>query len=217
MNILENINEIVDNIKQYNPVAQLVAATKTRNLEEIMTAIGTGKILAAGENRVQELLEKFDNSIKWDFIGQLQTNKVKFIVDKVELIHSVDRINLAKVIEKEAAKINKVQDILIEINSGKEESKGGIYLENTMNFLDELSYFSHIRVRGIMAVAPIHYSNDMLKKTFDEVFTVYQKLKNKDFCYLSMGMSNDYVEALKSGANLIRLGRAIFGERVING
>ncbi len=217
MNIIENINVIVDNINKYNAGAKLVAATKTRSIEEIFTALSSGKILAAGENRVQELLDKFDKSIRWDFIGQLQTNKVKYIVDKVELIHSVDRINLAQVIDKEASKINKVQDILIEINSGKEETKGGIYLENAVSFLEELSCFSHIRVRGIMAVAPIFYSKDELRKTFDEVYNVYQRIKSKDFCYLSMGMSNDYVEALKSGANLIRLGRAIFGERVTNG
>lgn len=217
MGIIENINAVTDNIIRFNPAAKLIAATKTRTLEEIMTAVNTGKILSAGENRVQELLEKYDKSIRWDFIGQLQTNKVKYIVDKVELIHSVDRLNLAIAIEKEAAKINKIQDILIEINSGKEENKGGIYLENTMDFLDELSVFPHIRVRGIMAVAPLYYSKEMLTKTFDEVYKVYQRLENKDFCYLSMGMSNDYVEALKSGANLIRLGRAIFGERVMNG
>ncbi len=217
MSINDNLSIVLHNINRYNKEAQLVAATKMQPVERIIEIMSSGKVLSAGENRVQELLTKYDNSFRWDFIGQLQTNKVKYIVDKVELIHSVDRINLATVIDKECAKINKIQDILIEINAGKEAEKGGIYLEDTTKFLEQLNVFPNIRVRGMMAVVPLDYSADMLKETFDGVYKVFTTLQNKDFSYLSMGMSNDYVLALQSGANLIRVGRAIFGERAVNG
>lgn len=217
MSIQDNLKIILNNISQYNDKAQLVAATKTQTISSIKEVMSSGKVLSAGENRVQELLEKYDNSFRWDFIGQLQTNKVKYIVDKVDLIHSVDRINLAEVINKESAKINKIQDILIEINAGKEEAKGGIFLEDTEKFLQALIGLPNVRVRGMMAVVPLECQENTLKHTFDEVYSLYSKLYSKEFCYLSMGMSNDYLLALQSGANLIRLGRAIFGERVING
>ncbi len=213
MEIEEKIAKIVDEIRGINPECQLVAATKTQPIEAIRAAMGTGLVLAAGENRVQELTEKYVPEFRWDFIGQLQTNKVKYIIDKVALIHSVDRLNLAETIEKESAKRDKITDILMEINSGKEETKGGIYLEDAERFFDELNNFPHIRLRGIMAVAPVFYTEDELKVTFDNVYEVFSKLRNGRFEYLSMGMSNDYLTAVKSGANLIRLGRAIFGAR----
>ena len=216
--IEERIREIVANIRSINPNAELVAATKTRDINEIREAMGTGLVLAAGENRVQELTEKFTPDFRWDFIGQLQTNKVKYIVDKVTLIHSVDRLNLAEVIEKESAKTDKVTEVLVEINSGKEISKGGIFLEDTEKFLESISAFPHVRVKGMMAVAPILTDENELKRTFDEVYETFFRLKGGDFQYLSMGMSNDYLIAVKSGANLVRLGRAIFGERrALNG
>ena len=213
MDIRKNILDIYDKISALNSSVEIVAATKTRSLDDIKIALSTGKISAAGENRVQELLSKFDAGVTWDFIGQLQTNKVKYIIDKVRLIHSVDRLNLAEVINSEAKKINKIQDILIEINSGKEENKGGIYLEDADAFLDKLSGFNNIRVRGMMAVAPLQYSQEELQRTFDTVYARYSLLKSDSFNYLSMGMSNDYLTAVKAGANIIRLGRAIFGER----
>lgn len=213
MSIDNNLTNVWNNIAKYNNKAQLIAATKMQSIDSIKQVMASGKVLSAGENRVQELLEKYDSSFRWDFIGQLQTNKVKYLVDKVTLIHSVDRINLAEVINKESAKINKVQDILIEINAGKEEAKGGIYLEDTNKFLEQISKLQNIRVRGLMAVVPLDCESEWLKATFDEVYETYATLHSEEFCYLSMGMSNDYVLALKSGANLIRVGRAIFGER----
>jgi pyridoxal phosphate enzyme (YggS family) len=213
MDIQRNIIDICDKISSINNNVELVAATKTRTIDEIVLALNSGKVSCAGENKVQELLSKYNEDIVWDFIGQLQTNKVKYIIDKVRLIHSVDRLNLAQTIDKEANKINKVQDILVEINSGKEESKGGIYLEDLDEFLDKISVLPNIRVRGMMAVAPMNYSEEELQRTFDQVYAKYSQLKNDSFSYLSMGMSNDYMIAVKAGANLIRLGRAIFGER----
>ncbi|HOO22853.1 MAG TPA: YggS family pyridoxal phosphate-dependent enzyme [Clostridia bacterium] len=213
MDIVKNITEITAKIRSINKDAELVAATKTRTIDEVRLAFNTGLISAAGENRAQELISKFDAAIVWDFIGQLQTNKVKYIIDKARLIHSVDRLELAKVIDKEAKKINKIQDCLIEVNSGKEDTKGGIYLEDVERFLDEIAPFENIRIRGIMAVAPLYYTEDELRRTFDEVYAKYTLFKGGCFNYLSMGMSNDYLVAVEAGANLVRLGRAIFGER----
>lgn len=218
MDIAERIEGIIKNIHGINPDCQLIAATKTQPIELIREAMNTGKVLAAGENRVQELTEKYTPDFRWDFIGQLQTNKVKYVVGKADLIHSVDRLPLAEMIEKESAKQGVISDILMEINSGKEESKGGIFLEEAESFLEKLLVYPHIRVRGIMAVAPLYYEEDELRRTFDEVYKTYRKITEKGFDFLSMGMSNDYLTAVKCGANLVRLGRAIFGERrVING
>ena len=213
MEIAENIRTIAEKIHSINPDCRIVAATKTRTLEEIRKAMDTGLILAAGENRVQELIEKFVPDFRWDFIGVLQTNKVKYIIDKVALIHSMDRLSLAEAVEKESAKHGKITDVLIEINSGKEETKSGIYLEDAEKFSEQLSVYPHIRVCGMMAVAPLYYGQDELRRTFDEVYSTYARLKSDVFRYLSMGMSNDYLTAVECGANLVRLGRAIFGER----
>lgn len=218
MEIAERIEKITAEIRSVNPECRLVAATKTQPIESIREAMATGLVLAAGENRVQELTEKYVPDFRWDFIGQLQTNKVKYIVGKVGLIHSVDRLPLAETIERECAKRGLNADILIEINSGREESKGGIFIEDAERFLGELDKFEHIRVRGLMAVAPAYLEEDDLRRTFDEVYETYRRLSGGDFCYLSMGMSNDYLTAVRCGANLVRLGRAIFGERrALNG
>ncbi|MFA6866558.1 MAG: YggS family pyridoxal phosphate-dependent enzyme [Clostridia bacterium] len=213
MSIEDNIFSIYDKLVAINPKIELVAATKTRSIAEIKLAIDTGKVASCGENKVQELLSKYNDNFTWDFIGQLQTNKVKYIIDKVRLIHSVDRFSLAKEIDKQANKINKVQDILIQVNSGKEESKGGVYLEDVDQLVDEINIFDNIKVRGIMAVMPKLDDEKELGQIFDQVYAKFDKLKTNQFCYLSMGMSNDYLLAVKAGANMVRLGRAIFGER----
>lgn len=213
MNITQNILEIHDRIININKKAELVAATKTRSIDDIKIALGTGKVSSAGENRVQEMLTKYDENLTWDFIGQLQTNKVKYIIGKVRMIHSLDRLALAETIDKESKKRNLKQDVLIEVNTGKEDNKGGIYLESIEEFIDSTAKFENIRIRGIMAVAPIYYSEDELQRAFEKVYAKYNQLRNQTFNYLSMGMSNDYLIAVKAGANLVRLGRAIFGER----
>ncbi len=216
MSIVNNIEQIIKKVHSINEKVELVGATKTRNIDEIKEAFNTGKMVSCGENRVQELLEKYDSELTWDFIGQLQTNKVKYIIDKVRLIHSVDRLNLAQTIDKEAKKINKVQDILIEINSGKEQSKGGIFLENLDGFLEEISIYDNIKVRGLMAVAPLYFGEKELRETFEKVYSKFLHLATDDMPYLSMGMSNDYLIAVESGANMIRVGRGIFGDRSLN-
>jgi pyridoxal phosphate enzyme (YggS family) len=200
-------------MERINKNAELVIASKTQSIGNIREAVETGKVIAAGENRVQELLSKYTPDFRWDFIGQLQTNKVKSIIDKVELIHSLDRLALAETIDKEAKRIGKIQDCLIEVNAGQEEAKGGIYLENVKNFYDSLKGFNNIRVRGLMAVAPIISDETVLGGIFDKVYKTFGSIKGEAFDYLSMGMSNDFELALKCGANLVRLGRAVFGER----
>ena len=213
MNIRDSVTELRRKLDEINPAVQIVAATKTRTIEEIRECMDTGLCVAAGENRVQELRDKYVPDFRWDFIGRLQTNKVKYVVGKAELIHSLDRLELAEVIDKEAKKHGLIQDVLVEINSGEEESKGGILLADTDAFLDKLSAFSNLKVRGLMAVAPVDFSEDMLRKTFTGVYEVFSRLKNDEFRYLSMGMSGDCFIAAECGANIVRVGRTIFGER----
>ena len=216
MNIANNVKFIREQIDSINPEVKIIAATKTQTVEAIKQCMGTKLVLSAGENRVQELIAKYDSSFRWDFIGTLQRNKVKYVVDKVELIHSVDKLSLAETINKECKKINKIQNILIEINAGEEESKGGIKLSELDEFLCSIAHLSQINVKGIMAVAPICDDDAILKRIFDNVYEEFFKRKNNNFNILSMGMSNDYLTAVQCGANVVRIGRGIFGERVYN-
>ena len=213
MTIQENVKNIAEELKKINSSASIIAASKTRSIEEIRACMETGLVLGVGENRVQEFREKFTPDFRWDFIGRLQTNKVKYIVGKADTIHSMDRIALAEEIQRECQKKDVKQKVLIEINSGEEESKGGIRLDELDAFSDELSKFDRIIVSGLMAVAPVFYSEEELEKTFDNVYNAFFKRKTDVFSVLSMGMSNDYLIAAKCGANVVRPGRAIFGER----
>ena len=213
MNIIENVREIREKLNEINPSIEILAATKTQDISKIRECMNSGMVIAAGENRVQELVGKYVSDFRWDFIGRLQTNKVKYIVDKVELIHSVDRFSLAEVIEKESAKIRKVQNILIEINGGNEENKGGIRIELLDEFIDKISDLPHIKICGLMAVTPINFEEIELRKIFDRIYNEFQKRKTSVFKYLSMGMSDDYLIAAECGANIVRPGRGIFGER----
>lgn len=216
MSIQSQVIELRKKLDRIDPSVQIVAATKTRTLEEIRQCMDTGLCLAAGENRVQELREKFVPDFRWDFIGQLQTNKVKYVVGKATLIHSLDRMELAAAIEKEAQKHDVIQDVLVQINSGSEESKAGIELSETDDFLKEVSEYKHIRVRGLMAVAPLFFTEEQLAETFLSVNKVFKQRQDEVFSCLSMGMSNDCFIAARCGANIVRVGRAIFGERNYN-
>ncbi len=211
--IIDNIAYIKEIVDRTNPSCEIVPATKTRSIEEIREAFSSGLIPAVGENKVQELRDKFLPDIPWDFIGRLQTNKVKYLVGNVRLIQSVDRVTLAEEIERLSEKKGLVSDVLVEINTGKEESKGGIYIEDTERMLDIMRGYPHIRVRGLMAVAERGLDAGELMATFDSVRKVFERFRTAEFSYLSMGMSDDYEIALESGSNLIRPGRVIFGER----
>lgn len=195
----------------------LLAATKTVDPEIINYAIDNLGLTDIGENKVQELISKYDKlhleNVNLHFIGRLQTNKVKYIVDKVCLIHSVDSIKLAEEIEKQSAKRGIVSSILVEVNIAAEETKGGIKPEELQLFLKQLEAFSHIDCRGIMVIPPdVH--DDM---KYSEYFARTRELADRTFTdfdpIVSMGMTDSYVPAIKCGADIIRVGSGLFGKR----
>lgn len=197
----------------------VIGASKTMPLERILFVRDNTDVKIFGENRVQELLEKYTPEVRWHFIGQLQTNKVKYIVDKVELIHSVDRLSLLQEIDRQAKKHGKVQDILIEVNIGGEEKKGGVAPSEVIDFAKEVDKYPSVRLKGLMSVLP-NVEKEALNAFYLQLSKLYDTLKqtkldNADIRYLSAGMSNDYDVAVKYGANIVRLGRALFGEREV--
>ena len=200
---------------------QLCAATKTNDAEAVRQAIAAG-VSCCGENRVQELVQKSsENAYEGapvHFIGVLQTNKVKQVVGKVDLIQSVDRLPLLQAIEKEAAKQNLIQNILLEINIGGEESKSGFPPEEVHSVLSKMAQFPHIRVKGLMAIPPISHFEGENQRFFKEIYNISVDITEKKYdnvaveC-LSMGMSDDYIDAIRCGSTMVRIGTAIFGAR----
>ena len=206
--IKESINKIESELKN----SKLIAVSKTKPVEDIMEAYETG-IRDFGENHVQEILEKKDKlpaDIRWHMIGHLQTNKVKDIVDKVYLIHSVDTIKLAKEIDKQAKKRDLVVNVLLEVNIASEESKYGFKEEELDNALKEIELLENIKVLGLMCVAPYTPTPEDNRKYFKEMNALKKKY-NLDI--LSMGMSNDYIIADEENSTYVRIGTKIFGER----
>lgn len=197
----------------------LIAVTKTHPPEMINEAIGAG-ITDIGENKVQEILEKYDKvlPVRWHMIGHLQTNKVKYIIDKVCLIHSVDSVKLMDEIERQAAKHGITMEILIEVNIAGEETKFGVSLDGVDELLAHAGGLSHVRVVGLMTVLPKNATNISRRLHFDDILNKFvdislNKYDNVNMKYLSMGMSGDYEEAVSCGSNMVRVGSAIFGER----
>lgn len=198
----------------------MVAVSKTQPLEKILQVQKCG-INIFGENKVQELIEKYPltTGIKWHFIGHLQKNKVKYIIDKVDLIHSVDTLELAQEINKRATAIGIKMSILIQINIGKEASKSGIFEEEVLDFMNKISEYENLIIKGIMTVPPININEEVTRKHFArmrDIFCDLQKLNysNFDIKYLSMGMTDDFELAIEEGANIVRIGSGIFGKRV---
>ena len=217
----DNLNHVIENIhKSCKNEVTLIAVSKTKPAEMIQELYDAG-CRNFGENKVQELIDKYEilpKDICWHMIGHLQRNKVKYIVDKVSLIHSVDSLRLAQTIEKEAEKKNCVVDILIEINMAREESKYGIYPEELEALLREISHLSHIRVKGLMTVAPNVKNPEENRKIFTEmkklsVDIAKKNIDNITMSILSMGMTNDYQVAIEEGATMVRVGTGIFGAR----
>ena len=214
------INEAAEAAGETGEDVILVAVSKTRTPEEVNTAIDAG-VTDIGENKVQEIMDKYDDikPVRWHLIGHLQTNKVKYIIDKVDMIHSVDSIKLAKEIDKRAKAADKTMDILVQINPAEEESKFGVTIEGAGDLVREiLDTCDNLRIRGLMSVAPIVDDPWDVKPFFDGVKAKYDELTQiddpkLDFKYLSMGMSHDFPVAIASGANMVRVGSAIFGER----
>lgn len=199
----------------------LVAATKMNDAARVRAAIQAG-VDVCGENRVQELLEKYEQHAydgkPLHFIGTLQSNKVKYLIGKVAMIESVSSVKLAAVIEKEAAKAGIVQDVLLEVNIGAEASKSGFSPEALPGALEQIAGFQHVRVRGLMAIPPKTGPNEEKTLYFDRMSKLFidisaKKYDNISMDCLSMGMSADYMEAISCGATIVRLGTVIFGAR----
>ena len=217
--ILQNLLDVLSEISSGNNLGEeitLVGATKTIDVETINLAIKSGLKVVA-ENRVQEFNQKseFIKGASQHFIGHLQTNKVKYLVGKVDLIHSVDSVKLANEISCCAVKRNVVQKILIEVNVGGELSKSGFSPDNVIEQVEEISKLSGIEVVGLMAMLPKTDDENLKEKLCLQMREIFDKLKAQGlpFIYLSMGMSGDYKTAIKCGSNMIRLGSYIFGQR----
>lgn len=215
-----NLKKIISLIEKGNNLGEkifLVGATKMVDVDVINDAIKNGLEIVA-ENKVQEFREKTDKIIgaKQHFIGHLQTNKVKYLVGKVDLIQSVDSLNLAQTIDKEAKKQNIVQNILIEINIGEEPSKSGFaYCSAKEQIKNIANSCPSVNILGLMAMLPQTEDNDYLANLCRKMRSLYNQLKEEDFDlkYLSIGISSDYEIAIQNGSNMIRLGRTIFGQR----
>ena len=204
--------EMINKLKNMN--VNIVAVSKYHSKEEI-DAVAKEGLITFGENRVQEFLEKYNPKYKWHIIGHLQTNKVKYIIGKVEMIESLDSIKLAKEIEKQAAKHDVIQNVLVQIKISKDELKTGLPIEETDSFLKEVSTYPHIKLKGFMCVASHTDNIQLIEEEFSMMNDLYKNYKDLyQLDTLSMGMSNDYELAIKHGSNTVRIGSAIFGARL---
>lgn len=219
--ILEEIAEAARRSGRESNEITLLAATKTVPVEVINHAISRG-LRHMGENRVQELQDKYQRLNREDcdlqFIGQLQTNKIKYIIDKVSCIQSVGSVRLAQEISRQCEKRSVVMPVLVEVNIGKEESKGGVMPEALLEAVDEIRSLRGIAVNGLMAIPPICVNNAELCRYFSAMHQYYvdiaaKKIDNVSMNCLSMGMSSDFVQAIECGANMIRVGSSLFGKR----
>ncbi len=218
--VLENIKTACDNAGRDVSDVTLIAVSKTKPVSDIEELYNHG-VRVFGENKVQELCDKYEalpKDIKWHMIGHLQRNKVKYIVDKVALIHSVDSVRLAKQIEEEAAKKNVVVNILIEVNVADEDTKFGLKSEEVFDMVTQIAGFSHISIKGLMTIAPFVENPEDNRKYFNKLkqLAVDIKAKNIDnvsMDELSMGMTGDYMVAAEEGATYVRVGTGIFGKR----
>ena len=215
----EAVKKILEEVKP----AKLVAATKYVDVKEIEKLEKLG-VTCFGENRVQAFLEKYENyhgNGEFQFIGTLQPNKVKYIIDKVELIHSVDSLHLAKQIEKEAVKKGVDAQILVQVNIAQEDTKFGIDGPEVMSLVEEISKFPHIHIRGLMTSAPFVANPEENRCYFKKLHKLFVDIREKNIDnvsmdILSMGMTNDYEVAIEEGATMVRVGTGIFGARNYN-
>lgn len=219
MFIKENFFNVLEQIKDGNNFGEpitLVGATKTIPVEIINEATSLGLKVVA-ENRVQEFNQKTCQieGARQHFIGHLQSNKVKYLVGKVDLIHSVDSLSLAECISKKASALNVVQDVLIEVNVGGELSKSGFNVDNALSSLEQISKLDNLRIKGFMAMLPKSDDKEYLSILCKKMRALYDDAKKTypSFEFLSMGMSSDYLIAIKNGSNMIRLGSTLFGKR----
>ena len=224
MSIEKNIENIKNRVKlsleksgRDRDDVKIIAVTKTRTVEEINEVVRLG-LTHLGENRVQELISKYDDikgDVRWHLIGHLQKNKVKYIADKVCMIHSVESYSLMEEIEKQCSKIDKIMDILIEVNVSGEESKTGIKPSEVLDYVTKASGYPHIRVKGLMTMAPFDAENDELHQIFSKLYEISvdissKKLDNVSMEHLSMGMTNDYPIAVEENSTIVRVGTGLF-------
>ncbi len=226
MDIANNLRSVQQNIEEARTRAgrsdnvTLIAVSKTKPVEMLMEAYEAGA-RDFGENKVQEITEKYPQlpkDIRWHLIGHLQTNKVKYIVDKVAMIHSVDSYKLAQEISRQAVKKGVCIDVLIEVNVAKEESKFGVYPEDTCALCEQISALPNIKIRGLMTVAPNVEDPEQNRAVFCRLRELLvdiqaKNIDNVNMDCLSMGMSGDYLVAVEEGATHVRVGTSIFGHR----
>jgi len=222
---LDNIKVVEENIKTAAAKSgtlpediELVAVSKTVSNDRIKNLYANGYD-SFGENYVQEFVKKQEDipQINWHFIGQLQTNKVKYIVNKIYMLHSLDRYSLAQELSKRHAAKGDAVKALIQVNIGREEQKGGIAPESLIEFLDKVIELDGIDIKGIMCIHPFEEPEEC-RRYFVEMHNLFEKAKGRGYPMedLSMGMSNDYVQAIEEGATIVRVGSAIFGHRIYN-
>lgn len=215
--IKENVRKILDELPDG---VELEAAAKTRTPDEILEAVDAG-VKIIGENYVQEAERAFKvvgNRAKWHFIGHLQKNKAKKAVKSFDMIETVDSVDIAEEINKVCAAENKIMPVLVEVNSGREKQKFGVLPEQTEGLVKKLSKFKNIKVRGLMTMGPMFGNPEDARPYFIETRKIFEKIKamgmpGVEMKHLSMGMSNSYRVAIEEGANIVRVGTKIFGER----
>lgn len=225
--IAQNLHQVQENIKKACEKANrdpaevtLIAVSKTKPVSMLQEAYDEG-VRTFGENKVQEIMDKYGQlpqDIEWHMIGHLQRNKVKYIADKVTMIHSLDSLRLAETIESEASKHNRVIPVLIEVNVAMEESKFGISVDEVLPFVQELSKFPHLGVNGLMTIAPYVENPEENRQIFRKLKKLSvdieeKNINNINMSVLSMGMTGDYQVAIEEGATMVRVGTGIFGER----
>jgi hypothetical protein len=213
--ISENINQIKSEIPDQ---VTLVAVSKYQSIEDTKAVLDAG-VYDLGESRVQDFLKKHEalgDRPRWHFIGHLQKNKVKYIIGKTFLIHSIDSIELIDVIERESKKQGIITDVLLQLNLAREDSKSGILAEDLNIILEALPRYQFVKVKGLMAMGPLTQNNDKIREIFVELKKIYDRIKEESMDeivqmnYLSMGMTDDYTIAIEEGSNMIRVGRKIF-------
>ena len=213
-----SIEQQISNIKnEILDKADLIAVSKTRTIQEIKQAYNSGQ-LKFGENRVQEIVDKqskLPDNIEWHMIGHLQKNKVKYIAGFIKLIHSLDRISLAKEIDRQAKKENRIIDCLIQIKISKEDSKFGLKIEDFTDFYKNMETFKNLNVIGLMGMATFTSDIEVIGEEFKMIKRIYDNVASIDpkFRVLSIGMSDDYNIAIENGSTMIRVGSKIFGKR----
>lgn len=219
-NVEKNIQEACKKANRSRDEVTLIAVSKTKPIEMLQEVYDLG-IRNFGENKVQELVEKYPqipSDMNWHMIGHLQRNKVKQVIDKAVLIHSVDSVRLAEAIEAEAAKKNIIVNILLEVNVAEEESKFGMKIHEVLPAVELISTFPHVRIKGLMTIAPFVENPEENRPVFARLQKLSVDIANKNIDnvnvdILSMGMTNDYQVAIEEGATMVRVGTGIFGER----